>query len=108
MKNCEFWSRLLNSNQLSGQVPVEVYSIGVHGGFINLSSNAGLCGVPSMSACPSSWKVGLSLGGKIGVILGAVVAVALVLVLLYMYTKRHQNRDDYNFNLPHQLAGKHL
>ncbi|MCH83019.1 leucine-rich repeat receptor-like serine/threonine-protein kinase, partial [Trifolium medium] len=43
---------LLNGNLLEGQVPDELYSIGVHGGAIDLSANKGLCGVPSLPACP--------------------------------------------------------
>ena len=103
---CESCTRLLNSNQLSGQVPIEVYSSGVHGRFINLSSNAGLCGVPSMPSCPTSWKGDLLEGGKIGIVLVALVAAIVVVGVVYAFVKRRQSREDYNFNLPHQLAGK--
>lgn len=103
---CESCTRLLNSNQLSGQVPIEVYSSGVHGRFINLSSNAGLCGVPSMPLCPTSWKGDLLEGGKIGIVLVALVAAIVVVGVVYAFVKRRQSREDYNFNLPHQLAGK--
>ena len=103
---CESCIRLLNSNRLSGQVPIEVYSSGVHGRFINLSSNAGLCGVPSMPSCPTSWKGDLLEGGKIGIVLVALVAAIVVVGVVYAFVKRRQSREDYNFNLPHQLAGK--
>ncbi|QHO12413.1 Receptor-like protein kinase [Arachis hypogaea] len=43
---------LLNGNLLEGRVPEELYSIGVHGGAIDLSSNKGLCGVPTLPSCP--------------------------------------------------------
>ncbi|KAH9541771.1 hypothetical protein CY35_14G083200 [Sphagnum magellanicum] len=56
---------LLSNNQLSGQVPIPIYSMGVHGGFINLSSNAGLCGVLSLPKCPPFWRGGFSTGSKI-------------------------------------------
>lgn len=103
---CQSCTRLLNSNQLSGQVPIEVYSSGVHGRLINLSSNAGLCGVPSMPSCPTSWKGDLLEGGKIGIVLVALVAAIVVVGVVYALVKRRQSREDYNFNLPHQLAGK--
>ena len=103
---CESCTRLLNSNQLSGQVPIEVYSSGVHGRFINLSSNAGLCGVPSMPSCPTSWKGDLLEGGKIGIVLVTLVAAIVVVGVVYAFVKRRRSREDYNFNLPHQLAGK--
>ena len=103
---CESCTRLLNSNQLSGQVPIEVYSSGVHGRFINLSSNAGLCGVPSMPSCPTSWKGDLLEGGKIGIVLVTLVVAIVVVGVVYAFVKRRRSREDYNFNLPHQLAGK--
>ena len=87
-------------------MPIEVYSSGVHGRFINLSSNAGLCGVPSMPSCPTSWKGDLLEGGKIGIVLVALVAAIIVVGVVYAFVKRRQSREDYNFNLPHQLAGK--
>jgi hypothetical protein len=82
--------------------------MGVHGGFINLSSNAGLCGVPSLPKCPPFWTGGFSTGSKIGIVIGTSTAVLAVVILVYFYLKRHSVQDDYNFNLPHQLAGKHL
>ncbi|KAL8153339.1 hypothetical protein V2J09_011099 [Rumex salicifolius] len=55
--------RLLNDNKLEGQVPEQLYSIGVHGGVIDLSGNKGLCGVPSLPECPMLWhNDGLSEG----------------------------------------------
>ncbi|KAA8532740.1 hypothetical protein F0562_032773 [Nyssa sinensis] len=59
---------LLNDNLLEGRVTEELYSIGVHGGAIDLSGNKGLCGVPSLPDCPLFWENGgLSTGGKIAI-----------------------------------------
>ncbi|GAV59154.1 LRR_1 domain-containing protein/Malectin_like domain-containing protein [Cephalotus follicularis] len=61
---------LLNDNLLEGRVPEELYSIGVHGGAIDLSGNKGLCGVPSLPECPLFWgNGGLSTGGEIKTIM---------------------------------------
>ncbi|XP_054809656.1 receptor-like protein 4 isoform X2 [Prosopis cineraria] len=49
---------LLNGNLLEGRVPEQLYSVGVHGGAIDLSGNKGLCGVPSLPACPIFWENG--------------------------------------------------
>ncbi|KAK9091135.1 hypothetical protein Sjap_024312 [Stephania japonica] len=93
-----FTLRLLNGNKLEGRVPEELYSIGVHGGAIevfcnvekeanqvgknlSLTGNKGLCGVPSLPACPLFWgKDGLSIGGKIAI--GLVSSVVLIILLL--------------------------
>ncbi|KAL8153887.1 hypothetical protein V2J09_011647 [Rumex salicifolius] len=65
---------LLNDNQLDGPVPEDLYSIGVHGGLIDLSDNKGLCGVPPLPECPVFWHHGrLSGHGKIAVGLSCVV-----------------------------------
>ncbi|KAG9449570.1 hypothetical protein H6P81_009535 [Aristolochia fimbriata] len=94
---------LLNNNQLEGQVADELYSIGVHGGAIDLSSNKGLCGVPSLPACPFFWeKGGLSTGGKIAIALACLVIFCIVLVLIYIFCIR-RGRNDYDFALPQDL-----
>eukprot|EP01018_Ginkgo_biloba_P025582 Gb_25576 [translate_table: standard] len=94
---------LLNGNSLEGQVPEDLYSIGVRGGTINLSGNQGLCGVPSLPACPYFWeKPGLSTGAKFGIALSAMVLIILLISLLYLcFIKRR--KDDYDFGLPHDL-----
>ncbi|CAM6091323.1 unnamed protein product [Calypogeia fissa] len=99
---------LLNENLLSGQVPESLYSIGVEGGFINLSLNKGLCGIPSLPACPNFWsKGGMSTGAKVGIAFGVLAAVALFAGLIWFYIKKRNDQDDYNFGLPHQLAMRH-
>ncbi|CAL9180036.1 unnamed protein product [Musa hybrid cultivar] len=93
---------LLNNNQLDGQVPEKLYSIGVHGGIIDLSGNKGLCGVPTLPACPLFWdKRGLSTAGKIAIGLSCAFVV-IVLLLIYLFCIRRQN-DDYDFEFPQDL-----
>ncbi|KAL3831001.1 hypothetical protein ACJIZ3_019803 [Penstemon smallii] len=94
----------LNNNLLTGLVPEELYSVGVHGGSIDLSGNKGLCGVPSLPDCPLFWgKHGLSTGGKVGIGLSCLVIFsALVLGIYYCVVRRRQN--DYDFGLPHELT----
>ncbi|XP_030546229.1 receptor-like protein 4 [Rhodamnia argentea] len=94
---------LLNGNQLEGRVPEEVYSIGVHGGEIDLSGNKGLCGVPSLPACPLFWENGaLSTGGKIGIAISCLVVLSVLLLVVYICCIR-RGRHDYDFALPHEL-----
>ncbi|VFQ78072.1 unnamed protein product [Cuscuta campestris] len=93
---------LLNGNLLEGRVPHELYSIGVHGGAIDLSDNKGLCGVPSLPNCSIFWDThGLSTAGKVGIAIVSLVTFLLVLYLAYWFYKRRQN--DYDFALPHEL-----
>ncbi|VFQ85496.1 unnamed protein product [Cuscuta campestris] len=93
---------LLNGNLLEGRVPHELYSIGVHGGAIDLSDNKGLCGVPSLPNCSIFWDThGLSIAGKVGIAIVSLVTLLLVLYLAYWFYKRRQN--DYDFALPHEL-----
>ncbi|KAK6157703.1 hypothetical protein DH2020_011951 [Rehmannia glutinosa] len=105
---------LLNDNLLEGQVPEELYSIGVHGGAIDLTSNKGLCGVPSLPNCPLFWgKHGLSTGGKVAIGLSCLVIIsALGLGLYYCFVWRRlglyycfvwRRRNDYDFGLPHEM-----
>ncbi|KAF8040212.1 hypothetical protein BT93_B2443 [Corymbia citriodora subsp. variegata] len=93
---------LLNDNLLEGKVPEGLYSIGVHGGSIDLSGNKALCGAPSLPAC-SLWENGrLSSGAKIAIGLScAVTFIALLLVLFNFCIRRRRN--DYDFGLPPQL-----
>ncbi|KAJ7527161.1 hypothetical protein O6H91_16G039600 [Diphasiastrum complanatum] len=95
----------LNDNQLNGQVPLALYSIGVHGGYVNISSNTNLCGVPSLPPCPFfGGKASLSDGAKVGLAIAAAAGGAvLVIGLLYIYVAK-RGKDDYNFDLPHELA----
>ncbi|CAN6445989.1 unnamed protein product [Victoria cruziana] len=94
---------LLNDNQLDGQVPERLYSIGVHGGLIDLSSNKGLCGVPTLPACPFFWsKGGLSDWAKIGIGIACLVLLLLLVLFTYMVCIR-RGRHDYDFALPQDL-----
>ncbi|KAF8033115.1 hypothetical protein BT93_D1881 [Corymbia citriodora subsp. variegata] len=94
---------LLNGNQLEGRVPEEVYSIGVHGGEIDLYGNKGLCGVPSLPACPLFWEHGgLSTGGKIAIAISCLVVLSVLLLVVYICCIR-RGRHDYDFALPHEL-----
>ncbi|KAF9618254.1 hypothetical protein IFM89_000889, partial [Coptis chinensis] len=89
---------LLNENQLEGQVPEKVYSIGVHGGVIDLTGNKGLCGVPSLPPC----SLFLSTGGKIAIGLSCLVFLSLILLMIYIFCIK-KGENDYDFGLPHDL-----
>ncbi|CAL0315305.1 unnamed protein product [Lupinus luteus] len=94
---------LLNGNLLEGRVPEELYSIGVHGGAIDLSGNKGLCGVPSLPECPMFWENGrLSIPGKIAIGLSSLFVFCVVVLLVFIYIRRRRN--DYDFALPHELT----
>ncbi|KAI7997592.1 Receptor-like protein 4 [Camellia lanceoleosa] len=88
---------LLNDNLLEGRVPEELYSVGVHGGSIDLYGNKGLCGVPSLPDCPL-----LSTGGKIAVGISSVVAFCILLLVIYICFIR-RGRNDYEFGFPQEL-----
>ncbi|XP_019434359.1 PREDICTED: probable LRR receptor-like serine/threonine-protein kinase At5g48740 [Lupinus angustifolius] len=93
---------LLNDNLLEGRVPEEIYSVGVHGGAIDLSGNKDLCGVPSLPSCPMFWEHGgLSTGGKIAISLSCLFVLFVILLVVYFYIKRKKN--DYDFGLPPEL-----
>nr|AMM42829.1 LRR-RLK [Vernicia fordii] len=93
---------LLNNNLLEGRVPEELYSIGVHGGAIDLSGNKGLCGGPSLPQCSLFWENGhLSTGSKVGIALSCLVIVSVLLLVIYIYIRR--SRNDYDFAPPHDL-----
>lgn len=94
---------LLKDNALDGLVPEELYSVGVHGGTIDLSGNKGLCGVPSLPDCPLFWgKNGLSTGGKVAIALASLLAFFLVSLAICVCVRRRQN--DYDFGLPSELV----
>lgn len=133
--------RLLNDNLLEGQVPEELYSIGVRGGaieyvvqfyillciahltllmsphlfFLNhatpicsLSTNKGLCGVPSLPNCSLLWgKHGLSTGAKVAIGLSCLVIFSALLFGIY-YCVIRRRRNDYDFGLPHELMCKFI
>ncbi|KAI4357859.1 hypothetical protein L6164_001782 [Bauhinia variegata] len=93
---------LLNGNLLEGRVQEQLYSIGVHGGAIDLYDNKGLCGVPSLPSCPIFWENGkLSTHGKIAIGLSCLFVFCVLLLLVYIYIRRRRN--DYDFGLPHEL-----
>ncbi|KEH43453.1 putative transferase [Medicago truncatula] len=93
---------LLNGNLLEGRVPEQLYSVGVHGGAIDLSSNKGLCGVPSLPSCPMFWEHGgLSTRGKIAIVFSCLFVFCVVLLLVYIYIRK--KRNDYDFGLPHEI-----
>ncbi|XP_076953629.1 receptor-like protein 4 [Bidens hawaiensis] len=93
---------ILNGNKLEGQVPEELFSIGVHGGAIDLTDNKRLCGGPSLPDCPLLWKNGgLSKVGKIAVGVSCGVVFLLALVITFVCIRRRRN--DYDFGLPQEL-----
>ncbi|KAG0461660.1 hypothetical protein HPP92_021957 [Vanilla planifolia] len=93
---------LLNNNELEGQVPEKLYSVGVHGGVIDLSGNKMLCGVPSLPACPFFWDKGkLSTRGKVAIGLSCVVIFVILLLVYVLWIKRGAN--DYDFGPPQDL-----
>ncbi|XP_059655550.1 receptor-like protein 4 [Cornus florida] len=92
----------LNGNLLEGQVPEKLYSVGVHGGAIDLSGNKGLCGVPPLPDCPLFWRNGgLSNAGKIAIGLSCLVIFCMLLLVIYLCCRR--GRNDYDFGLPSEL-----
>lgn len=94
---------LLNDNLLEGKVPDKLFSVGVHGGSIDLSGNKGLCGVSPLPSCPLFWDHGsLSTGGKIGIGIACSVIFCVLLLVIYIFCIRRGN-DDYDFGLPQDL-----
>ncbi|XAR65392.1 Non-specific serine/threonine protein kinase [Bertholletia excelsa] len=94
---------LLNDNLLEGRVPEELYSVGVHGGSIDLADNKALCGAPSLPECPLLWgRNGLSTGGKVAVAISSLVVFCIILTLVYMFCIR-RGPNDYDFGLPQEL-----
>ncbi|CAN1823995.1 Receptor-like protein 4, partial [Linum perenne] len=94
----------LNDNLLEGRVPEELYSIGMHGGSINLSGNKGLCGVPSLPDCSLLWDNGhLSKGGIIGIAISSVLVFLVILFVVYICCFR-RGRHEYDFAPAHDLT----
>ncbi|KAK3442791.1 hypothetical protein EUGRSUZ_B03053 [Eucalyptus grandis] len=93
---------VLNDNLLEGQVPEGLFTIGVHGGSIDLSANKALCGAPSLPVCSIWENGGLSSGAKIAIGLSCAVAFIMLLLVLYIFCIRRR-RNDYDFGLPHEL-----
>ncbi|KAJ8630997.1 hypothetical protein MRB53_024320 [Persea americana] len=94
---------LLNGNELEGRVLEELYSIGVHGGVIDLSGNKALCGVPTLPACSFFWERGkLSTAGKIAIGLSCGVVLSVLILTMYICWIR-RGKNDYDFGLPHDL-----
>lgn len=74
--------------------------------FCSLSSNKGLCGVPTLPACPFFWsKGGLSDWAKIGIGIACLVLLLLLVLFTYMVCIR-RGRHDYDFALPQDLICK--
>ncbi|XWS69810.1 hypothetical protein CRYUN_Cryun04dG0210400 [Craigia yunnanensis] len=93
----------LNNNLLEGKVPEELYSVGLHGGTIDLSGNKGLCGVPPLPDCSLFWENGrLSKGGKIAIGLSCFLFVSVLLLVIYIFCIR-RGKSDYDFGLPSDL-----
>ncbi|KAK9106863.1 hypothetical protein Syun_022874 [Stephania yunnanensis] len=94
---------LLNDNQLEGQVSEKLYSVGIHGGLIDLTGNKGLCGVPTLPQCSLFWDRGaLSTGSKLAIGLSFLVLLTVALLTIFVYHVR-KRRNDYNFDIPHNL-----
>ncbi|KAK1298808.1 putative LRR receptor-like serine/threonine-protein kinase [Acorus calamus] len=91
----------LSNNQLSGAIPDSLGSSSLQ---LALSSNRGLCGVPTMPACPFFWEnKSISTGGKVAIGLSCVVVLILVVLMVYICCIR-RGRNDYDFALPQDLT----
>jgi len=53
----------------------------------SFTDNAGLCGIPGLPACGPH----LTAGGKVGIAVGALLALFLLVMLLIICWKRRQN-----------------
>ncbi|KAK3160305.1 hypothetical protein QOZ80_1BG0057750 [Eleusine coracana subsp. coracana] len=95
---------LLNNNQLDGQVPERLYSIGVHGGVIDLSGNKGLCGMPTLPDCAVFWeKGGLNKTGKIALGVSSGFVLLVIFIVVYILCIR-RGPYDYDFEFPQDLT----
>lgn len=77
----------LNGNALSGKVPEALGGRLLHRASFNFTDNAGLCGIPGLPTCGPH----LSVGAKIGIALGSLVALLLVSTCLICWWKRRKN-----------------
>ncbi|XP_058096052.1 receptor-like protein 4 [Magnolia sinica] len=77
----------LNGNSLSGRVPAKLGGRPLHRASFNFTSNAGLCGIPGLPTCGPH----LSTGSKVGIALGAFIALALIVICSICWWKRRQN-----------------
>ncbi|KAL5553502.1 hypothetical protein UlMin_040903 [Ulmus minor] len=94
---------VLNDNLLEGRVPEELYSVGVHGGAIDLSGNKDLCGEDPLPQCPLFWENGgLSRKGKIAIGVSCAFILCVLLLVIYFFCIR-RGRNDYDFGLPQDL-----
>lgn len=74
----------------------------------SLSSNKGLCGVPSLPTCPLFWEHGrLSKTGKIAIGVSSTFLFCALLAVIYICCIRRR-RNDYDFGLPSELMCKYL
>ncbi|KAF3684538.1 putative auxin-repressed 12.5 kDa protein-like [Capsicum annuum] len=77
----------LNGNSLSGRIPAALGGRLLHRASFNFTDNAGLCGIPGLPTCGTH----LTVGAKIGIGLGACVAVLLIATCITCWWKRRQN-----------------
>lgn len=115
-------------------MPMDLYSIGVHGGVVeyvylpfllsnpcilflflscggvivcfSLSGNKALCGLHPLPSCSMLWDDGgISSGGRVAIVLSSVVGFTMLLLLMYVcYIRRRRN--DYGFGFPQDLMGQ--
>nr|AIZ68210.1 leucine-rich repeat receptor-like serine/threonine-protein kinase [Albuca bracteata] len=77
----------LNGNTLSGSVPAKLGGRPLHGASFNFTGNDDLCGIPGLPSCGPH----VSVGDKIGIAFGALIAFLLLLVCVGCWWKRRQN-----------------
>lgn len=77
----------LNGNLLSGKIPAALGGRLLHRASFNFTDNAGLCGIPGLPTCGPH----LTVGAKIGIGLGACVAVVVIATCITCWWKRRQN-----------------
>ncbi|XP_047960937.1 receptor-like protein 4 isoform X2 [Salvia hispanica] len=91
----------LSDNKFTGYIPDSLTSASLQ---LVLSSNKGLCGVPSLPECSLLWgKHGLSTGGKVAIGISCLVVVSALAFGIY-YCVVWRRRYDYDFGLPHELT----
>ncbi|KAI6705180.1 hypothetical protein NL676_008142 [Syzygium grande] len=77
----------VNGNSLSGRVPATLGGRLLHRASFNFTDNDGLCGIPGLPTC----RPHLSASGKVGIAVGAVLALFLLVMLSIICWKRRQN-----------------